>query len=245
METINTSVGSKPLVNKWSKEEDAMLLNLAGESKIKNRWKYVSSVLNTKTAKQCFSRYHRINPLYKEGKWTKQEDLRLKELVQLHCKNWSLISKEFMSRSPKQVRDRFLNYLNPELVTHDFSKEEDLIIVNCVHQLGKKWVLISKQLPGRSSYSVKNRYNLMSARVKQKNLSSNTIATTSTSLSNSNSCPKVFQITKMRRYNHNETFVGNHLDHTECDGNMIITDHHQDFIVFGNHDKLPFEDDYY
>lgn len=245
METINSSVLSKAEVNRWSKEEDALLLKLAGQNIEKNKWKHVSSILTSKTAKQCFSRYHRINPLYKEGKWTKEEDIRLKELVQLYSKNWSLISKDFISRSPKQVRDRFLNYLNPELVTHDFTKEEDMIIVNCVNQFGKKWVLVSKQLPGRSSYSVKNRYNLMSARVKQKNLSTNTIATTSTSLSNSNSSSKVFKITKIKRAFHNETFVGNHLNQNEENGDMIINDDHQDFIVFGNRDKLPFEDDFY
>lgn len=238
MESVNASAMVK--FNRWTEAEDSLLLNLIG--KLKNRWKQVSRILKTKTAKQSFSRYQRINPAYKEGKWTKKEDIKLKEFVQQYNKDWSLISKVFISRSPKQVRDRFVNYLNPDLVKRDFTKEEDLIIFNCVKKLGKKWVLISKQLNGRSSYSIRNRYNMMIGRVQQQYFIADTIATT---LSSSTS--KVFKITKMmKRILHNrKTFVNSFSDITKKADNMLITDAHEDYLVFEDDDKLPIKDNLY
>lgn len=228
--------------NKWTKDEDKLLLKMAEKSKLKNKWKHISMHITNKSPKQCFSRYNQITPQFKAGKWSSEEDHRLLNLVNVYNKNWAQISKDFIDRSPKQIRDRYLNFLSPELKKIDFSKQEDNEIINLVNQLGKKWVLISKRIQGRSSYSIKNRYNTLSARIKQENPRSNTIMTTSATLSVSTL--QIFKIIKAARENSesNTTTIVN-VNLQSAQPNYYITDQLPDLMVLGNRNGSSFMDD--
>jgi transcriptional activator Myb len=56
------------------------------------------------------------------------------------------------------VRERWINYLNPNLRKDLWLMREDLIILGNVLKKGKRWSYIAKKLEGRTENQVKNRY---------------------------------------------------------------------------------------
>lgn len=60
--------------------------------------------------------FYKLLPQAK-NKWSSQEDQMVIAMVNLHGKNWGLISKNLHDRSGKQVRERYLNKLDPNLNT--------------------------------------------------------------------------------------------------------------------------------
>jgi len=69
-----------------------------------------------------------------------------------------MISSLMEGRTGKQVRDRFLNKLRPNIRCGDWSQREDEILVSLCKELGNRWSLIATHLPGRTEAQVKNRY---------------------------------------------------------------------------------------
>jgi hypothetical protein len=103
-------------------------------------------------------RMKKINPLNKRNPWEIEEDRRLYELVAIHGNDWATISSKMPGRSRKQVRERFLNALNPSINREKWTKEEDELILTTYHQIGSKWSEISKVLKNRPENMVKNRF---------------------------------------------------------------------------------------
>jgi hypothetical protein len=60
----------------------------------------------------------------------------------------------------KQIRDRWVNHLNPNINHMPFSKEDDMKLWKGHLQLGKKWVVISAKFfnSSRSENHIKNRW---------------------------------------------------------------------------------------
>ena len=70
-----------------------------------------------------------------------------------------MISSKMPDRTGKQIRDRFLNILRPKPQKRGLVHQtEDNLLVMLYYQLGHKWSLIAKHLPGRSEAQVKNRF---------------------------------------------------------------------------------------
>ena len=143
---------------KWSKEEDVLLLELAKKFNSKC-WKKISSNFEDKTPLQCFSRYKRIRPGIVKGSWTREEDEKIIEMVDQHGKAWSKISKILITRNGKQIRDRYINILDPGIKKGKFTIEEDLKLLNLYRRLGTKWATISKFFENRTADMIKNRYH--------------------------------------------------------------------------------------
>jgi len=61
-------------------------------------------------------------------------------------------------RSGKQIRDRYLNKLRPDIKIDESNKEEDQQLINFFHEHGRKWSKIATLLPGRTEGQVKNRF---------------------------------------------------------------------------------------
>lgn len=62
--------------------------------------------------------------------FTKAEDKKLRELVNRHgTSNWIPISKQMPGRNARQCRDRWLNYLSPDVVNGPWTAEEDELLV--------------------------------------------------------------------------------------------------------------------
>lgn len=90
--------------------------------------------------------------------WTPKEDLKLQELMKKYGQSWAMISSLMDGRTGKQVRDRFLNKLRPNIRCGDWSQKEDDILVSLCKEVGNRWSLIATHLPGRTEAQVKNRY---------------------------------------------------------------------------------------
>ena len=143
---------------KWTREEDEMLIGLADLFREK-QWKEISKRFANKNSLQCFSRYKRIRPGIIKGSWKKDEDYQIIELVMKHGKSWSKISKILGTRNGKQIRDRFINVLDPEIRKGKFTDEEDRKLIMLFKQYGPRWATIAKQYPNRTADMIKNRFH--------------------------------------------------------------------------------------
>jgi hypothetical protein len=143
---------------KWTREEDEMLINLAEQFNEKH-WKEISRRFLKKNSLQCFSRYKRIRPGIVKGSWKREEDLKIIDLVNKYGKSWSKISKILGTRNGKQIRDRFINVLDPEIRKGKFAEEEDKKLIALFKQYGPKWATIAKYYPNRTADMIKNRFH--------------------------------------------------------------------------------------
>jgi len=143
---------------KWTKEEDELLISLASKNKEKH-WKEIAGRFRKKNSLQCFSRYKRIRPGIVKGSWKKEEDTRIINLVRQHGKAWAKISKLFGTRNGKQIRDRFINVLDPEIKKGKFTCDEDEQLIALFKKHGPKWATISKYFPNRTADMIKNRFH--------------------------------------------------------------------------------------
>jgi len=90
--------------------------------------------------------------------WTPKEDAKLMELMKKYGQSWAMISSCLEGRTGKQVRDRYLNKLRPNIKCGDWKPEEDELLVKLCKEIGNRWSLIATHLPGRTEGQVKNRY---------------------------------------------------------------------------------------
>ena len=98
----------------------------------------------------------------KRSHFTKEEDEKLKELVSMYGDDdWARISNEMNGRSTRQCRERWNNNLSPQIVKRKWTREEEAMLLNLVDKIGLKWKSMEQVFPGRTSISIKNRYNCL------------------------------------------------------------------------------------
>jgi len=92
-------------------------------------------------------------------KWTPHEDQRLLLTVtELGESNWAAVSSRLGTRSARQCRERFHNYLSPSLRHDPWSPVEDELLVEKYVECGSRWAQIALFFSGRSEANVKNRW---------------------------------------------------------------------------------------
>lgn len=103
-----------------------------------------------------------LQPGLKKGKWSSNEDDILRNWVAKNgaCK-WSKLSLLLPGRCSKQIRDRWINNLNPERENFKWTEEieNQLLIGYLTH--GTSWVSIAKTINGSSENMIKNRFYSM------------------------------------------------------------------------------------
>ena len=108
---------------KWTKEEDKLLISLGKKYNEKN-WKEISKHFLNKNYTQCICRYERKKPEIKKGSWKRHEDKQIIEMVNIYGKAWSKIAKQLKFRNAKQIRERYLNKLDPEIKRNKFAEDK-------------------------------------------------------------------------------------------------------------------------
>lgn len=141
----------------WTEEEDKIITENGKLCQSKNDWKNLSIKLNKNTEK-CVRRFNIKNPLIKKGRWTEEEDIKLLNLVEKYGRYWTLISTEFVTRNPKQVKNRYENSLNPCLLKKKFSKQDDQLMLKLFDLFGNKWSMYLNYFPNCSIKRIKNRF---------------------------------------------------------------------------------------
>lgn len=148
----------KPLKeNFWTVEEDKLLIELCKNNKFLN-WQSVSLNFKDKSNIQCSARYRRIKPGMVKGNFSESEDKKILELIEKFGKNWSIISDYFITRTNKQIRDRYINVLDPKLNKAKFSEEEDNLIIKLYETIGCKWSEMQSYFTNRTPDNIKNRF---------------------------------------------------------------------------------------
>ena len=82
---------------------------------------------------------------WKKNKFTPEEDKKLQSLIQKYgAGDWLNISQMMGTRNPRQCRERWNNYLNPQLRVDPWTIEEDKLLVMKYQELGPHWAKIAR-----------------------------------------------------------------------------------------------------
>jgi hypothetical protein len=97
--------------------------------------------------------------------FTPGEDCALCQLVHRFGEsNWRTVADQMRGRSPRQCRDRWREYLSPELTKAEWGAEEDATLIAEYEKYGPRWAVIASTLRGRSEVTIKNRWKLLQRR---------------------------------------------------------------------------------
>ena len=95
----------------FTKVEDELLFSLCKDQN-EIKWKVVASHFKDRTPRQCRERYnHYVRPDVTNSKWTKEEELLLKELVEQHGTKWSVIATFFHELSDNNLNNRWYKHI--------------------------------------------------------------------------------------------------------------------------------------
>ena len=150
----------------WTPEDDQRLSDIMKKYKNPSDWEIVSKEHNRgKSAKQCHERWIRyLKPGVRKGQWQDHEDAIVIEAVttseEQPFTRWSELAQRLPGRVGKQIRDRWVNHLNPAINHMPFTREDDLLLYKGHQELGKRWVEISSKFfnGSRSENHIKNRW---------------------------------------------------------------------------------------
>ena len=150
----------------WSKDEDKRLTEIMKKYKNPRDWEPIAKDHGrNRSAKECHERWIRyLKPGVRKGQWTDHEDAVVMEVVTTSNEQpftrWSDLAQRLPGRVGKQIRDRWVNHLNPAINHLPFSREDDLRLWDGHKKLGKRWVEISTKFFNntRSENHIKNRW---------------------------------------------------------------------------------------
>ena len=148
---------NKNYTKEWTNEENEILMEQY--FKLGNRnLKKLSELLKTKSTQQINYRIKKIESKNKMRSFTRQDDLKIIELVEKFGINWEIISKNFPDFSPEILEERYYNKLDPKLKRTKFTEEEDEKIVALYSKFGNNWKEIAFYFPDRNANMIKNRF---------------------------------------------------------------------------------------
>ena len=115
----NTHI-KKRKVKTWTPEEDDRLIKLYDDNP--KKWGLIASLMNDRNENQCLHRYRRLSQLGAHKKiWSSEEDQTILSLVKKVGKNWKLLSEIIGTKTGKQIRERFINKLDPKIKTEEWT----------------------------------------------------------------------------------------------------------------------------
>lgn len=99
-------------------------------------------------------------------KFSKEEDDQLCRLVhQYGVNNWNFVADRMQTRSARQCRERYVNYLSPDVRNGKWTAEEETLLRQMVEEHGPRWTRIVQYFPGRSAVNLKNQWSVLSSKM--------------------------------------------------------------------------------
>ena len=93
------------------------------------------------------------------NKFTPQEDDTIIRIVNdFGAHSWRLIAANLPGRTARQIRERYVNYLAPNVCKEPWTEEEDQQLREKVAEHGRKWSQIAKYFENRTDVTIKNRW---------------------------------------------------------------------------------------
>jgi hypothetical protein len=156
---------------KWTAVEDSQLKDTVQTHGSKN-WTAIAALVPGQTQLQCRYRWkYVLDPNIDRvpgiiGKWTADEDSKLKDAVQTHGgKNWGAIAVLVPGRTKVQCYNRLKNTLDPPMDRSPRRKgtwtpDEDSKLINAAQTYGaRNWDKIAVLVPGREGSQCRHRWN--------------------------------------------------------------------------------------
>ncbi|XP_069697942.1 snRNA-activating protein complex subunit 4 [Periplaneta americana] len=143
------------------------LAQLVGSNKSEYDWMKISAVdlEGYHSPDECRAMWHNyLHPMIRKSKWTKDEDSKLKELVdKYNNQNWDAIAQELgTKRSGYQCMCQYQTRLNDKLRKSKWTEEEDAYLIEVINKcrIGSyiPWAKVTFYMSGRSKNQVFNRW---------------------------------------------------------------------------------------
>ncbi|KAK4414211.1 Myb-like protein L [Sesamum alatum] len=157
------SLNASILKREWTKEEDNQLRS-AVETFGESNWQVVASVMEGRTGTQCSNRWLKtLHPARQRvGKWTAEEDKRLKVAVTLFGpRMWKKVARCVPGRTQVQCRERWVNCLDPSLNMSKWTEEEDSKLETAIAQHGYCWSKVAACIPHRTDNQCWRRWKVL------------------------------------------------------------------------------------
>ena len=91
--------------------------------------------------------------------FTADEDALLMKIMSTNrFVNWTDVAIKMKSRTARQCRERWINYLNPYIRIGPWTYAEDIVLLDKVNKYGKCWSKIACFFNGRAENDLKNRW---------------------------------------------------------------------------------------
>ena len=171
----------------WPSDQDERLVAVMSSRKSSPGgldWDAVASDLGSgRSAREAHDRWTRyLKPGSRKGQWSEAEDALVLRIIFENNSDgdvpgtagaatrstagpgvfaqWADLAPQLPGRTGKQIRDRWVNYLNPHINHMPFTADDDLRLWYGHAELGKRWVEISIKVFGsrRSENHIKNRW---------------------------------------------------------------------------------------
>lgn len=98
-------------------------------------------------------------------KFTRSEDEALLKLVEVYGEyNWVNVAENMPDRTPRQCRERYKNYLSPDIENGPWTPEEEGLLIQKYNEFGPRWAKIAMLFEKRSDVNVKNHWIAMQNR---------------------------------------------------------------------------------
>jgi hypothetical protein len=161
-EVLNPSIGqASGRKGKWTAVEDSKLKDAVHTHGDKN-WVTISALIPGRTKVRCYGRWRSIlkhsvdEATGCSGKWTADEEMKLKDAVQMHGgNNWIAITALVPGRTKSQCKSRWYNTLDPSIDSANessgkWAEDEDIKLKAAVLTHGdNNWKKVAVLVPGR------------------------------------------------------------------------------------------------
>ena len=94
----------------------------------------------------------------KRGKWTSEEDDRLRFAVVEFPSNWKRIARYVGDRTPQQCLHRWRKSVQPGINRKRWSAAGDELLCRAVARIGKNWTKVQALVPGRTDVQCRERF---------------------------------------------------------------------------------------